>query len=95
VIISFTLSLSRVDDKDDGPREVGQLCGGKWVSFRTESTPLLGTANIVSWEADYESLTDYETAWEKWRGTPEAIEFAAKFHQIVEGFTTLMWRKVE
>ena len=26
----------------DGPREVGQLYGGKWVSFRTESTLPVG-----------------------------------------------------
>ena len=37
-------SIEKVDVAIRGLYEVGQLCRGKWVSFRTESTPLHGTA---------------------------------------------------
>ena len=63
VIISFFDSLLRFVNKDNGPRGVGQFCGGIWVSFQMESTAQRPArpGNTEAW------LTPYRSRWNrKW-----------------------------
>jgi len=48
MIISFFYSLLSCFGKDNGPRGMGQFCGGMWVSFWMESTP--DPCGSVQWD---------------------------------------------
>ena len=58
--------------------------------------PEIAPFDVLVYEADYESLAEYEQVWAEWLASPEAAAFLEQWDAITEtGGTNEIWTLVE